>query len=194
MKGLIQYALTISIILGTAFQSLAAPSPREQVEEAAIYLPVELDVDVTWINCTSWNGFYYPGQSRIELCRQNLAMGVGVARFIFLHELGHAYTFQNGLGYARWGGNYEAAADEWAAVMSITQGHPRDILEIANAYEAWGRLNPWHKGDPHPPMELRASNMRKLYYGWLYSWSVYGHDWREALAHWKKELLAHGLN
>lgn len=184
------YALIVSILLGTAFGSLAL-SPQAEVERAASYLPIKLEVDMGWALCGSWNGSYWKRYNYIRLCYENLEEGVGPARFIYLHELGHAYTMgEDDFDYTRWDGNYEAAADEFAAIMSLAQGHPEDLLAVARMFERESASRPYRKGDPHPPLLRRAETLRRLYLGYVVSWSrPAGFDLREALAFWKSSFI-----
>lgn len=193
LRNVFLYALVVSLILGTGFESLAA-KPKEDVEWVRAMLPMEIDTEVSWKNCGTWNGYYFPGSHRIVLCNENLKEGVGPARFIYLHELGHAYTFQKGTDFLRWDGNYEDAADEWAALWSIVQGHPEDLLQVAAIYDEWGKMYTPKPGDPHSPMEVRATRLRSLYYGWKNPQGTFGDDYRATLAFWKEELLRNGIN
>lgn len=188
----LRLAFVVSIVLGTGFESLAA-TPKEQVMAVETYLPVQLDVRAKWIKCGTFNGWYYPGLKRIVLCQENL-QNVGLARFVYLHELGHAYTFQHPVDFARWGGNYEASADEWAAVWTIVQGNATDLLATADAFEAWGKIYSQHEDDPHPPMSLRAQRLRNMYAGYKNPQGPHGSYWRDCLKYWKSELLRHGIN
>jgi hypothetical protein len=136
------------------------------------------------------NGFYYRAMKLIVLCYESLG-DEGVARFVYLHELGHGYTFQRTFDFTRWDGNYEAAADEFAAVNSVAQGHPEDLLRMARVFEAWGAGTPDPK-DPHPPALERAQKMRRLYYGSQMPWGPLGAEWRDSLHYWRGVFLQEG--
>lgn len=164
-------------------------TPQEEVEQARVYLPLELDTGLIWDSCGTWNGFYFPGFDFILLCKENLDAGTEVARFIYLHELGHAYTFTRGIDFSRFSGNYEAAADEFAAVMSILQGHARDMLKVIELYLDWGKKHPHQADDPHPPMETRADNLKRIFLGYLLPKSKYGKYYISALRYWHQTLL-----
>jgi len=191
-----KYVLAVCLILGTGFESLAQPTREEakdEVELALDRLPVELTVTMRWMWCGDWNGYYFPGLDFIRLCEENLDQGVGAARFIYLHELGHAFTMERHPNFDRWDGNYEAAADEFAAIMAIVQGNPEDLVEIANLYIEWSREHVQRKGDPHPPMELRAKAMRDIYLGFVAPWLPEEHEaYLSALRYWRQEMIEYG--
>lgn len=183
-KGLL-YALVISILLGTFLTCYAAPSPQEEVEAAGNILPVEINLPVIWEDCGSWNGWYTGNE--IHLCTDNLKYGLGVAREIYLHELGHAFIHQASVPLDRWKGNEEAAADEFAAVMSITQGHPEDVMVKARLWITHpGGGGPW---DPHPSNYARAMMFVRLYYGYMWPRITWHDEWVGALSFWRNQLL-----
>lgn len=188
MMGLRTYALSliITLLLGLGFTSVAKGREdlKAVVEIEALYTPIPLRAPVTWIDCDGdWNGLYY-FSGRIELCDGNIDLGLGAARFIYLHELGHAWTFSRGFTYERWAGNYEAAADEFAAIHSIARGHAEDVLAMARVFEAWGKTHPGRAGDPHPPALKRADTLRRLYWGWKMFAGERTIEFYEALDFW----------
>lgn len=184
LKRFLQYALVVCLLVGTGFGASKPPTLREQVEMVAIFLPVELNVPMTWKRCGDWNAFYY-FSGRIELCLENLKEGVGVAREIYLHELGHAFTFRKpGFDFSRWGGNYEAAADEFAAVVSVLQGNADDLVDKALLWIDYSAQVEHVPGDPHPPGIERARMMLDLYMGFHFPTSPQGAKWRDALRYW----------
>lgn len=187
--GFLTYVLSIFLILGVGLEGSAPASSgkKAEVELAQIFLPVDLtDTQVLWDSCGTWNGYYYHTFNTIVLCYENLRAGTEVARFILLHELGHRFTFYFGTSYERWGNNYEAAADEFAAIFSIVQGHPEDLLHMAKLYRDWGRLYEHDPEDPHPPMEARAKVMESIYYGWKMGKEG---AYLDALRFWREELI-----
>jgi hypothetical protein len=186
-----KYVLILSVFLCTAFN--ATPTLRKRVEEVQFQLPMLLENRVVWKTCGDWNGSYWP-DGHIELCNENLYEGLEVARIILLHELGHAYTFRYHTNFARWGGNYEDAADEFAAVFSVVQGHPEDLIAKARLWEEWEKENPCTIGDPHSCHSVRAKRFRTWYHGYTFPGSPEGKVWADALAFWKQELLRNGLN
>lgn len=113
---------------------------------------------------------------------------------IYLHELGHAYTSKYLTNFSRWGGNYEDAADEFAAVMTTVQGRPESMIEKARLWEKLEKEHPWQEGDEHSPHTVRAMKLRELYWGYMFPNTKYGEQWRAALAFWKEELLRNGIN
>lgn len=190
---MLRWILAACVFLGTGFKAANGPLEtysKRAVEEIAINLPVEVDVPVRWVSCGTWNGaYYYSG--RIELCNENIAEGPGVARFIFLHELGHAYTFGRGTGFERFYGNYEAAADDFAAVISIVQGHPEDLVAMANAYEDWGKWNVQDPNDPHPSPMARAQHLRDIYLGYMAPWTPEFKAYQTSLVYWRYQFMEH---
>lgn len=185
----------LSVLLSIAL-SFGAPvvphnlADKLEIEELEMYLPVEVHMPVTWEFCGTWNGAYY-FSGRIKLCEENLDEEEGVARFIYLHELGHAYTMTRHLDFTRWGLNYEAAADEFGAVMSIVQGHPEDVLAMAKLFYKSALERPYVKGDPHPPAAIRAENLMKIYQGFKNPYGKWGNDWRDTLDYWRDQFLEH---
>lgn len=181
------YALTIivTLLFGTGMKSIAL-APKEQVMAEVLYAPVDLELTgVKWRRCSSWNGFYY-WDNHIELCENNLSLGVPAARFILLHEMGHAFTFTRGFNYDRWGGNYEAAADEFAAVHSIVRGHPEDLLAMAAVFESLGDyVDP---SDPRPTGVDRGRRLRVLYAS-FHGEGVIQAPWQDALTFWMDKIL-----
>ena len=186
-----KYVLIISFLLLSAFD--ATPKLKGLVEEVQFGLPMELTNPVKWVNCGDWNGAYYP-DGHIELCNENLYEGLAVARMILLHELGHAYTFRYHTDFSRWEGNYEDAADEFAAVFSVVEGRPEDLVAKARLWEAWAKLYPAAAGDPHSPAQVRARNFRELYWGYMFPKTKLGAKWLGALTFWRQEMLRNGLN
>lgn len=184
------YVLCVWLLLSTAIASTPTEKERARydTESAAIFLPVEIPHTLLWDKCGGVNGYYSHPFNLILLCEENLDRGLGVARFIYLHELGHAYTFSREFNFSRWGGNYEAAADEFGAVSAVAQGHPEDVLAMALYFEARSKNVKWDPRDPHPPMLVRALTLKRLYYGSLMPWGPLGSHWREALKHWTTEF------
>lgn len=187
MKLLLR-ALIITLIMGVSLTAIAR-SPKEEVELAGYRVPAEIDSFLYWRKCGDWNGMYYFQSHNIVLCEENLDLGVPAARFIYLHELGHAYTFQYGMSFLRWGNNYEAAADEWAAVNLVVTGHPTDLLAMAKVFDDWGKQHPQPPGDPHPPAWKRAHRLRELYWAYKIGVGPIGAPWREAYEFWHNQLL-----
>lgn len=180
------YALfaILTLLLGTGMKSLAL-APKHEVEAEVIYAPVDLNLkSVEWVRCSSWNAFYYH-DNHIEMCENNLKLGVPVARWVLLHEMGHAFTFTRKFTYERWGGNYEAAADEYAAVQSIVRGHKEDLLAMARVLDALG--GEYDPNDPHPTGVQRAARLRELYRAYL-SEGPQAAPWREALEFWREKI------
>lgn len=184
----LKYVLAVCLLLGTAF-STNYEDVRAETESAAIFLPVEIPHTLIWDKCGRWNGMYFRAWSLILLCEENLTYGPKVSRFVYLHELGHAYTFAHPeFDYSRWGKNYEAAADEFAAVSAVVQGHPEDILAMAKLFEEAAKSQKWDPSDPHPPAIKRARTLKSLYYGAMIPWGPIGAPWREALGFWTAEF------
>lgn len=183
-----------SYILGLIFLVvLAAPTlftPKDTVQSEAYYMPVSLTVDTSWVSCGDWNGMYYQVFDLILLCNENLKLGVPAARFIYLHELGHAFTFGYDIDYARWRGNYEAAADEFAAVQSVVRHHEEDLLAMANVFDEAAKDHPVVKDDPHPPLAKRAAYLRALYWSHFLGVGPVGAAWRDAFSYWKGQIAA----
>ena len=164
------------------------------MEEVQFRLPVAMDNKVIWKSCGDWNGSYHFSDGHIELCNENLLEGLEVARMILLHELGHAYTFRYHTDLSRWQGNYEDAADEFAAVMTAVQGRPEDMIAKARLWEEWEKGHPWKGNDVHSPHLERAKRFRTLYHGFMFPKSQEGEAWRGALAFWKQEMLRNDIN
>lgn len=181
------YVLVACAVVGLGFDSL--PNPRREVEDAGIFLPVEVDVNVFWTRCDSVNGYYSDGI--IELCKENLQLGVPLARAIFLHELGHAYVESHHIDYSRFNGNYEAQADDFAAIMALIQGHPEDLLAIADFFEDWALKYVQRADDPHPPMMERVKHFRDIYLGYMAPWTPEFQVYRASLVYWRVQMLEH---
>ena len=186
-RGALKYVLSVWLLLGTAFSS-SYEDVRGETETASIFLPVEIPHTLIWDSCGRWNGYYSRSFNLVVLCEENLGLGVKVSRFVYLHELGHAYTFSLPYDFKRWDGNYEAAADEFAAVSAVVQGHPEDILAMALVFEESAKSQKWDPSDPHPPALKRARTLKRLYYGALIPWGPIGAPWREALRYWTLEF------
>lgn len=171
------------LLLGTS----AHTQEKADIESLETYLPVELNIPVVWVSCGSWNGGYYPGLKMIELCEENLALPDGAARVIFLHELGHAYTVPEG-DFKRWSGNYEDAADEFAMVATVLQGHPDDLLVMARVWDQYAKENPPTPGDPHSPASARAARLRHFYLGYM-GFGPYFPDYADTLDYWHARFV-----
>jgi hypothetical protein len=181
-RSLYVFAAVITLLLGTGMRSIAL-APKQAVDIEQFYAPVDLKLtSVTWIRCGSWNGFYWRGSNRIALCEQNLDYGVPVARFILLHEMGHSFTMTRSFDFSHWDGNYEAAADEFAAVHSIARGHAGDLLKMAVVFEALG--DTVHPDDPHPTGVARGRRLRDIYA----SYRAGGELWNELLGYWTDKI------
>jgi hypothetical protein len=187
-------ALLITLILGTSFSAYAT-LPQERIESLQTYLPVELNAEISWKKCGDWNGFYWFDSGAIELCEENLALPEGAARMIFLHALGHAYTIPKGsrpkdADFLRWNGNYEDAADEFAMIMTLVQGRPYDLIDMARVREKWAKENPPIVGDEHSPAIERARRLRAMYWGFVMQFGPGFETYKEALGYWKGRFLA----
>lgn len=186
MRGVFA-ALIVTLLIGTTFTTYAKHI-EERIEVLQDYLPVEMHVPVTWETCGEWNGAYYPGAQRIVLCEENKYLPLGAQRMIFLHELGHAFTIPRDTPTYRWNGNYEDEADEFAAIMSIVQGHEEDLLVMAQVWENWAKENPPKPGDPHSPAIKRAKVLRDIYWGFQ-DFGLKHLTYLEALEFWKAQFL-----
>src|SRR5689334_11943337 len=189
----LKYVLSACILLCTNL-GFAGPETKEaktkyDTELASLLLPVEIPHILFWAKCGGWNGTYFRALKVILLCEENTGLGLRPSRFIYLHELGHGYTFQRtGFDFSRWAGNYEAAADEFAAVSSVAAGHPEDVLAMALLFEARAKTQNWNPKDPHPPAVVRAATLKRLYYGSLIPQGPLGKEWRDALHFWTQEF------
>ncbi len=192
VSGFLKLCL-VTLLLLTGFN--ATPTLKEKVEAVKFLLPVHLEnTEVSWESCGSWNGAYYFDSQDIVLCNENLLEGLEVARMIYLHELGHAYTFKYHTDFSRWGGNYEDAADEFAAVWGVVLGYPEDLVAKARLWEDYARTEFWTPDDPHSPALLRAKRFRELYWGYMFPKTAYGKKWAETLSFWRAELIRNGTN
>lgn len=188
MRAFLLNAILITAILGTSLTSYAS-LPKEHIESLRDQLPVELNNEVSWKNCGGWNGFYYYGSGDIELCNENLEEAPGVARFLYLHELGHAFTVPRKIDSTRFGGNMEDMADEFAMILSIVQKRPEDLLAMASAWETYDKRNPYQEGDTHSPHLVRASRLRYMYWGYRMQFGPGFDYYRAALRFWKLRFL-----
>jgi hypothetical protein len=163
-------------------------SVHAQVESAGVGMPVTPDFKVSWRYCGDWNAWYWHATHEVTICEEYFDEdhGLEVARFALLHELGHAYTFQRGVDFGRWRGNYEASADEFAAVVDVLEGHPDDLTYKADLFEAWGRTHTHNPSDPHPAPQVRADTLRCLYIGFKNLDDACRIKWEDALAYWTK--------
>lgn len=183
-------ALVVSILIGTTFNCIAGTQKRE-LEMLQYRMPVEVTADVTWIECGDWNGYYTWADDLIEMCEENLELlSPGASRFVFLHELGHAYAHEHNMDYDRWGGSVEDEADEFATVMTLAQGRPEDLLEAALMWEKFNRQTGGPiLGDTHSPALLRAKRLRQAYWGYKALFSDYYFAFKESVEFWRIQFL-----
>ncbi len=165
MAGLTKYVLLACafFLLGADKQPTKQERERSEVERAGVYLPLEVDFTVHWEKCGSKNAAYYFKSHRIVMCAELLHGVLGsvpLARGVLLHELGHAITFQHGISFDRWEGNYEAAADEFASIMALAKGNPEDLDALATWFEWMAALYV-----THPPHAVRAERFRCMLSG-----------------------------
>lgn len=164
-------------------------------------------VAVIFANCGFSNAVYLHDQKSVAICneyvrshrRWNSDLSPGVLRMTILHELGHA-AFD--LGHIPFTGLEEAAADEFAAYITLTKGDPKDLLAKA---KFWGYIAETFQdyiddgSDPHPTAARRSTEMMCLYLGATGDLEGAGTStifdlfwcksrWKEVQEHWTKIL------
>jgi hypothetical protein len=151
----------------------------DKVEYAVETLPVVISPKVTWVVCGEPNSYTLP-HGNILLCDEIMAMGLGYARFTALHEMGHETIAEYAIPIT---GPEEAAADDFAVVMSVMEGNPGDVIETAQIFESWAAFMPRSATDVHPSFGDRAIRMRQLLRGMLGEESFKG-EWSQAVRSW----------
>ena len=86
-----------------------------------------VDVTVTTATCRDENAFYFPGLELVVVCKE-LDAKPAVQRFVFNHEMGHAWMFQHNVP------NSERGADELGALMSSYE----DTIAAAHWFAGMG--------------------------------------------------------
>ncbi len=155
-------------------------------------LPVQVQVVAT--DCGKINAFYDPNDHHIRICYELLdelarissggsrrgdysprvkdtsveaertALILGAARFILLHEIGHAFQDLLKRGGT---GNQESEADSFAAILAITLGHDGAQMAVYGAY-FFSQLSDKERldfNDEHPPSLERTYDITCLVYG-----------------------------
>lgn len=130
-------------------------------------LPSGVKVQVTWMDCPSFDAMYQPLTGDIEICIGVADVGVDTARFVVSHELAHAIIQQLDIPVT---GSEEWAADEFATLVAISNGTPGDALAAAHQFEK--ALTPPRAFDDHPYGPVRARDMECLVRGST------GDDWQ----------------
>ena len=109
------------------------------------------EVTVSAQECGQKNAWYTFSEKHITLCAE-LFSDPMITIFVLNHEMGHAFTDQNGIPDI----DDEVAADELAFLMSTNEevtGGIRFFLDLAKAHQAT---------DPHPPSLDRAASLMCL--------------------------------
>lgn len=125
--------------------SLAVPNWVPEILERWEPLGVEVSIQVE--ECGSINGWYGPLTDTIGICTESLAQPE-LARWIFNHELAHAFMDQHGIPDL----HFEFAADELATLMAPEQ----DSLAAAMWFMSMADQGQ-RRGDPHPAYLDRAA-------------------------------------
>ena len=127
--------MIIDIIIAFALTLVSAaekPAPSADLNLAPLALVIPADVPVEWQDCGGINGYYFPRAKKIIMCNELKALP-GLARFVYAHELGHAYIDKYDIPYT---GLEEAAADELAAIALVATGNAEDIFTAAEYFNS----------------------------------------------------------
>lgn len=183
------YALVACILLGTTMECQAGVSHRE-LEQLEDRIPNQVTAKILWADCGDWNGYYYPEADTIVLCNENDTLTPGAQRVLALHEMGHAYAFEHHMTFERWEDNYEDEADEFAIAMTLAQGRPEDLVDMARTWEAFDRkTNGPIPGDTHSPSLLRAKRLRDAYWGYNMLFAPPYFYFKELVEFWHEQFL-----
>lgn len=112
-----------------------------------------VDVNVTRATCRDENAYYFPSLQLVVICKE-LDDKPEVQRFVFNHEMGHAWMFQHGVP------NSERGADEIAAMMSSYE----DTLAAAHWFAGMAKGSSGDDGE-HQAHADRAASLFCLAYG-----------------------------
>lgn len=134
----------------------APPSLDDQVAKVVKDMTFSsMTVSLMPMDCGSPNAAYMPGLRTIVVCNELVAKFPGSVTFIVAHEMAHAIIDQLDLPIT---GSEEAAADELAAVYSLSVGHPERVLAAAVFFDS---LPGGHQlSDPHPDPQQRMWTLR----------------------------------
>lgn len=121
---------------------------------APLRLAIPTKAEVVWMDCGEVNGYYHPPTRRVIMCNELSTLPRGVLRFVYAHELAHAFIHENGIPYT---GSEEWAADELASLVLIEGGWSKDVEEAAKYQLARGQPDRW--SSEHPGDERRAAYM-----------------------------------
>lgn len=112
-----------------------------------------VEVTVTSAACRDENAYYFPWLELVVVCRE-LDAKPGVQRFVFNHEMGHAWMYQHGVP------NTERGADEIAVLMSDYE----DTIAAAHWFADMAKSSSGSDGS-HQSHAERAASLFCLAYG-----------------------------